>query len=163
MTLQRRQQNRAGLIAASLLAVFSVACGSAQTASVPTPQTIHSRGNPILSDGSYYSADPAPIVVGDTLYILAGRDEAPPNRNDFIMNEWQIFATKDVASHIWQIDSLYRFNAKFRPIWEPRFVCYPAARDLPRVAIAALEAEAFLVWPRFPRLVRRAHRPATVG
>jgi hypothetical protein len=26
-----------------------------------------------------------------------------------------------------------------------------------------LEAEAFLVWPRFPRLVRRAHRPVAVG
>lgn len=64
------------------------------------------------------------------------------------------------ASRWFQIESLYRFNAKFRPVWEPRFVCYPTARDLPRVAIAALEAEAFLVWPRFPRLVRRERRPA---
>jgi lysyl-tRNA synthetase class 2 len=67
------------------------------------------------------------------------------------------------ASRWFQIESLYRFNAKFRPVWEPRFVCYPTARDLPRVAVAALEAEAFLVWPRFPRLVRRGHRPVTVG
>lgn len=65
------------------------------------PSVIHSKGNPILSDGSYYSADPAPIVVGDTLYILAGRDEAAPNVNDFVMNEWQIFATKNVASKKW--------------------------------------------------------------
>ena len=54
------------------------------------------------------------------------------------------------ASRWVQIESLYRFNAKFRPTWEPRFVCYPAARDLPRVMLAALEAEAFLVWPRSP-------------
>jgi lysyl-tRNA synthetase class 2 len=54
------------------------------------------------------------------------------------------------ASRWFQIESLYRFNAKFRPVWEPRFVCYPAARDLPRVALAALEAEAFLVWPQLP-------------
>jgi lysyl-tRNA synthetase class 2 len=67
------------------------------------------------------------------------------------------------ASRWFQIESLYRFNAKFRPVWEPRFVCYPTARDLPRVAVAALEAEAFLVWPRFPWLVRRDHRPVTVG
>jgi lysyl-tRNA synthetase class 2 len=67
------------------------------------------------------------------------------------------------ASRWFQIESLYRFNAKFRPDWEPRFVCYPSARDLPRVAVAALEAEAFLVWPRFPRLVRRDHRPFTAG
>jgi lysyl-tRNA synthetase class 2 len=54
------------------------------------------------------------------------------------------------ASRWFQIESLYRFNAKFRPVWEPRYVCYPAARDLPRVALAALEAEAFLVWPQLP-------------
>ena len=101
LKLHGRHCAYAGLIVALLLTVFSGTRGNAQTA-VPAPQTIHSRGNPILSDGSYYSADPAPIVVDDTLYILAGRDEAPPNRNDFIMNEWQIFATKDVASHVWQ-------------------------------------------------------------
>ena len=55
-----------------------------------------------------------------------------------------------IASRWFQIESLYRFNAKFRPLWEPRFVCYPGAGDLPRVALAALEAEAFLVWPRWP-------------
>jgi lysyl-tRNA synthetase class 2 len=54
------------------------------------------------------------------------------------------------ASRWFQIESLYRFNAKFRPVWEPRYVCYPSARDLPRVALAALEAEAFLVWPQVP-------------
>ncbi len=57
------------------------------------------------------------------------------------------------ASRWFQIESLYRFNAKFRPIWEPRFICYPGVADLPRIAIAALEAEAFLVWPR-PNLRR---------
>lgn len=53
-----------------------------------------------------------------------------------------------IASRWWQIESLYRFNEKFRPRWEPRFVCYPAARDIPRVALASLEAEAFVVRPR---------------
>ena len=56
-------------------------------------------------------------------------------------------------SRWFQIDSLYRFNAKFRPIWEPRFICYPGAGDLPRIGIAMLEAEAFIVWP-FPRMRR---------
>jgi beta-xylosidase len=64
--------------------------------------TFKSPGNPILGDGSYYSADPAPLVAGDTLYILAGRDEAPAGVNDFVMNEWQIFATQDVAFGVWQ-------------------------------------------------------------
>jgi lysyl-tRNA synthetase, class II len=60
------------------------------------------------------------------------------------------------ASRWWQIESLYRFNAKFRPIWEPRFICYPAARDIPRIAVAAMEAEAFIVRPhRLKRLLGR--------
>lgn len=67
----------------------------------PVARTVQSRGNPIIADGSYYSADPAPIVVGDTLYILAGRDEAAPDVNDFVMPEWQILATHDVASGAW--------------------------------------------------------------
>ena len=54
-----------------------------------------------------------------------------------------------VASKWFQIESLYRFNAKFRPVWEPRYVCYPGAGDLPRIALAALEAEAFVVWPQW--------------
>ena len=47
-----------------------------------------------------------------------------------------------------QIESLYRFNAKFQPQWRSRYLIYPTGRDLPRVALAALEAEAFLTWPR---------------
>jgi lysyl-tRNA synthetase class 2 len=55
------------------------------------------------------------------------------------------------ASRWFQIESLYRFNAKFQPVWVPRFVVYPAARDLPRIAMAAFEAEAFLTRPSLRR------------
>jgi lysyl-tRNA synthetase, class II len=55
------------------------------------------------------------------------------------------------ASRWFQIESLYRFNAKFQPTWVPRFIVYPATRDLPRIAVAALEAEAFLTWPHLRR------------
>jgi hypothetical protein len=85
-------------LCAVTLAVLVPAC---LLAAGQQPRVIHGKGNPILADGSYYSADPAPLVVGGTLYILAGRDEAPPNVNDFIMKEWQIFATTDVRSHRW--------------------------------------------------------------
>jgi lysyl-tRNA synthetase class 2 len=68
-------------------------------------------------------------------------------------------------SRWFQIDSLYRFNAKFRPMWEPRFVCYPNGRDLPRIAIAMLEAEAFIVWPQLHlrRLTRTVVPSAAQG
>jgi len=51
----------------------------------------------------------------------------------------------------------YRFNAKFRPEWRPRFICSPSMRDMPRIALAVLEAEAFIVRPlRLKRLLGRA-------
>lgn len=55
------------------------------------------------------------------------------------------------VSRWWQIETLYRFNVKFRPAWNPRFVSFPSTRDLPRIALAALEAEAFLVRPHTVR------------
>ncbi|MFF5358541.1 phosphatidylglycerol lysyltransferase domain-containing protein [Streptomyces scabiei] len=64
-------------------------------------------------------------------------------------------------SRWFQIESLYKFNAKFRPRWEPRFVVYAASRDLPRIGLAAMQAEGFvhLALPRFLRLRARTHRP----
>ncbi len=56
------------------------------------------------------------------------------------------------ASRWFQIESLYRFNAKFQPEWQPRYLIYPGPADLPRVGVAALEAEAFIVWPTLRRL-----------
>jgi lysyl-tRNA synthetase, class II len=61
------------------------------------------------------------------------------------------------ASRWFQIESLYKFNAKFCPAWQPRFFVFPGPVDTPRIALAALEAEAFLVWPRVElrRMARR--------
>jgi lysyl-tRNA synthetase, class II len=69
------------------------------------------------------------------------------------------------ASRWFQIESLYKFNAKFNPIWAPRFFVFPGGRDMPRIAVAALEAEAFLVWPRLQvrRYARRAARALGYG
>ncbi|MBX9364489.1 phosphatidylglycerol lysyltransferase domain-containing protein [Streptomyces sp. WAC04114] len=59
-------------------------------------------------------------------------------------------------SRWFQIESLYKFNAKFRPRWEPRFVVYRASADLPRIGFAAMQAEGFvtLALP-LPRILRR--------
>ncbi|MDQ2814519.1 MAG: phosphatidylglycerol lysyltransferase domain-containing protein [Actinomycetota bacterium] len=59
-----------------------------------------------------------------------------------------------------QIESLYKFNAKFCPVWQPRFFVFPSSKDTPRIALAALQAEAFLVRPRVElyRVARRVAR-----
>jgi lysyl-tRNA synthetase class 2 len=68
-------------------------------------------------------------------------------------------------SRWFQIESLYKFNAKFCPVWEPRFFVFPGGRDAPRIALAALEAEAFLVLPRLEvrRYARRIARGLGLG
>jgi hypothetical protein len=71
------------------------------TSAALSPTTFDSPENPAPGDGTYIPADPAPFVYNDTLYIIAGRDEAPASVNDFIMNEWQIYKTSDPAKIEW--------------------------------------------------------------
>ncbi|SDN94722.1 lysyl-tRNA synthetase, class 2 [Actinacidiphila guanduensis] len=68
-------------------------------------------------------------------------------------------------SRWFQIESLYKFNAKFQPEWVPRFLVFPNSRDLPRIGFAIMQAEGFVTLSlplpaalqRF--LPRRAGRP----
>ncbi|WP_371659351.1 phosphatidylglycerol lysyltransferase domain-containing protein [Streptomyces sp. NBC_00280] len=60
-------------------------------------------------------------------------------------------------SRWWQIESLYRANAKYRPIWEPRFLLFEKSADLPRIGIAAARAEGFLEAPGLPKWLHRRH------
>ncbi|MYV71756.1 DUF2156 domain-containing protein [Streptomyces sp. SID2131] len=63
-------------------------------------------------------------------------------------------------SRWFQIESLYKFNAKFRPRWEPRFVVYRTSRDLPRIGFAAMQAEGFVNLSLPRPLTRRRPAPA---
>lgn len=69
---------------------------------LPLSSAAAATQNPIIGDGTVYSADPTLLVDGGTLYIHAGHDEAGPTTNDFIMNDWQAFSTTDVDSGQWQ-------------------------------------------------------------
>ncbi|MGW5349111.1 phosphatidylglycerol lysyltransferase domain-containing protein [Streptomyces sp. NPDC004031] len=70
-------------------------------------------------------------------------------------------------SRWFQIESLYKFNAKFQPEWVPRFLVFPNSRDLPRIGFATMQAEGFVTLSlplpdavqRFlPGRARRPHR-----
>jgi lysyl-tRNA synthetase class 2 len=53
-----------------------------------------------------------------------------------------------LGNPMFQIESLYRFNAKFFPRWEPRYLLYEGAMGLPRAGLAVMWAEGQLPKPR---------------
>jgi lysyl-tRNA synthetase class 2 len=61
-------------------------------------------------------------------------------------------------SRWWQLETLYRSNMKYQPAWVPRFACYEDARLIPRVGVASVIAEGFLVLP-----FTRRHRTRYTG
>ncbi|MCX5107764.1 phosphatidylglycerol lysyltransferase domain-containing protein [Streptomyces sp. NBC_00378] len=70
-----------------------------------------------------------------------------------VLRLWRSLLT--FFSRWWQIESLYRANAKYRPIWEPRFLLYAQSTDLPRIALASARAEGFLEAPGLPKWLHR--------
>lgn len=52
-------------------------------------------------------------------------------------------------SRWWQLESLYRSNMKFQPVWEPRYLCFADPHLLPRIGVASGIAEGFITRPRF--------------
>ncbi len=64
-------------------------------------------------------------------------------------------------SRWWQLETLYRSNMKYQPEWIPRYSCYEDARLIPRVGVASVIAEGFLVLPFSRRdKVHTGHYPA---
>jgi lysyl-tRNA synthetase class 2 len=69
-----------------------------------------------------------------------------------VLRAWR--AVLGVASRFFQLESLYRSNAKYGPEWAPRYLCYTSARRLARIGLVAGALEGFL--PSSWRSRRRA-------
>src|SRR6188768_2098374 len=52
--------------------------------------------NPIIQ--TMYTADPAPIVIGDTLFMYVGHDEDDAPTKGYLMREYRLFTTTDMVN-----------------------------------------------------------------
>jgi lysyl-tRNA synthetase class 2 len=77
-----------------------------------------------------------------------------------VLRAWR--GVLSVASRFFQLESLYRSNAKYGPEWTPRFLCYASARRLPKVSIVAGSLEGFVPSLSTLRDGRRVLRTGTV-
>ncbi len=66
----------------------------------------------------------------------------PQNRLEYVLGR-----VISLANPFFQIESLYRFNAKFSPRWVPRYLVYSGRLGLPRAGLAAAWAEGHLPKP----------------
>ena len=79
------------ILAASLAVCMGALC------SMPNGISVKAE-NPIVQ--TMYTADPSPLVVGDTLYVYTTRDERLEKASTewSLMNEWRCFSTKDMIN-----------------------------------------------------------------
>ena len=53
-------------------------------------------GNPVITDR--FTADPAALVVGDTVYLYAGQDDAQERQPSYVMPRWVVYSSKDMKT-----------------------------------------------------------------
>ena len=87
---RRRAARRSSFLtwAARGALLLGIAVPSSLLGAEPAPGS-----NPLLRDA--HTADPAPLVVGDTVYLYVGHDEAKAN-DFFLMKEWLSYSSKDL-------------------------------------------------------------------
>jgi lysylphosphatidylglycerol synthetase-like protein (DUF2156 family) len=97
---------------------------------------------------------------GLSLNFAALRSVLDGENGDGVTQRVERWALKKMSSFL-QIETLWRFNAKYEPQWMPRYVVYDTAEHLVPVVLAILRAESLSEVPVIGRLIaasdRRAH------
>lgn len=100
--------------------------------------------NPVVQ--TIYTADPAPMVSGDTVYLCASHDEDETLNDFFTMNDWAVFSSKDMVNWTdhgiplsWETFSWASANKSWAPHCverDGRFYFYVPVSDRIGVAVA---------------------------
>ena len=100
---------------------------------------------------------------GLSLNFAALRSVLDGERGDGYAVRVERWALKKMSSFL-QIETLWRFNAKYQPDWLPRYVVYDSAEHLVPAVLAILRAESLWEVPVVGRIIaasdRRAHLAA---
>ena len=134
-------------------------------------------GRPVVSLGFMRRDRDTPNGLTDFLVVHAARLLAERGVTEFSLNfaafgrwlrapsgalERALGRLVRLGDRWFQIERLYRFNAKFEPRWQPRYLLFDRPLGLPRVALAAMWAEGHLPKPR-PIRIRPRAAPARVA
>ena len=81
--------------------VMAIAALAAISCNCSTDKSVHKSHEelnmPIIQ--TKYTADPAPIVIGDTLFLYTSHDD--DHGENFIMKDWLLYTTTEAASMPW--------------------------------------------------------------
>ncbi len=99
---------------------------------------------------------------GLSLNFAALRSILDGERGDGMTQRVERWALKKMSSFL-QIETLWRFNAKYEPVWLPRYVVYDTAEHLVPVVLAILRAESLSEVPVIGRMIAASDRRAHAG
>ena len=96
---------------------------------------------------------------GLSLNFAAMRSILEGERGDGLTQRIERWAIQKMSGFL-QIETLWRFNAKYGPDWLPRYVVYDTAEHLVPAILAVLRAEALEEVPVVGRVIARSQRKA---
>jgi len=73
----------------------NAAASASEDGTMTNPVDVKTTGNPLFKN--VWTADPATLVVGDTLYLYAGHDDAH-NGQMFNIKAWRCYSTQDLVN-----------------------------------------------------------------